>query len=111
MQSRSSVRAVAWRSWAAVLCLLAVFVVSGVQIAHWDTQRLEKHASAQSALASDGLCPICYSVPVGHGAAPASILHVQIVGTPAIETVARQSEGSQPEFHLHIRPPPAHAWS
>lgn len=107
MQSTSIVRGVGWRSWAAGLCLLAVFVVSGVQIAHWDTQHLEKHASVQSALASDGLCPICYSVPVGHGAAPATILAVQIVGTPAVETLARQSEGIQPEFHLHIRPPPA----
>jgi hypothetical protein len=107
MQMTPSVRGSQLRLWSALLCMLAVFVVSGVQVAHWDTQRLAKTATLQSAQTTDGLCPICYSVPVGHGAAPTTITPIQLDGTPTVATVARQSEGIQPEFHLHIRPPPA----
>jgi hypothetical protein len=94
------------RSWFALVCLLAVFVVSGVQVAHWDPAR-SNQASVQTAQASDGLCPICFSVPVGHGAAPTAILPVRIESTIAVAPIAPLSEGTQPEFHLHIRPPPS----
>lgn len=106
MRRTTSARGSQLRVWSALLCMLAVFVVSGVQVAHWDTQRLTKTATLQPGQATDGLCPICYSVPVGHGAAPTAVIPIRLDGTPTVETVARQSEGIQPEFHLHIRPPP-----
>lgn len=106
MQSTLSNRRSLYRSAFALGCMLAVLVMSGVQVAHWDAQRDTQDVSAQSAQASDGLCPICYSVPVGHGAAPASLLPVRIEGTQRVALRARQRAGIQPEFHLHIRPPP-----
>jgi hypothetical protein len=94
------------RSSYALVCLLAVFVVSGVQAAHWDPARSEQ-AAVQTTQADDGLCPICYSVPVGHGAAPAAITAVRIEGTITVALIEAEREGIQPEFHLHIRPPPS----
>ncbi len=95
------------RSSFALLCMLAVLVVSGVQVAHWDGESGASHTLAKTARNNDGLCPICYSVPVGHGAAPAAIVPVRMESSCAIETVASESAGIQPEFHLHIRPPPS----
>ena len=98
----------AWlRSSFVIVCLLAVLIVSGVQVAHWDAERSAGHAFANSVQSNDGLCPICYSVPVGHGAAPAAIVPIRIEGSFAVATIAPESEGIQPEFHLHIRPPPS----
>lgn len=84
-----------------------MFVVSGVQVAHWDSQRNDR--SSQILQRSDGLCPICYSVPVGHGAAPAVFMPVAIEASIAVVAIAPESKGTQPEFHLHIRPPPISA--
>lgn len=96
------------RPWLALLLVSAVFVVGGVQVAHWDsTHSYGDHQVVQGAQSSDGLCPICYSVPVGHGAAPAVFVPIAVQITPRHATVAVQSEGIQPEFHLYIRPPPA----
>jgi len=91
----------------AVLLALAVFAVAGIQITHWDNERNIGQAVSKLAQNADGLCPICYSVPVGHGAAPATFVPIRLEGRTQVFTAAAQSEGIQPEFHLHIRPPPA----
>lgn len=103
MQSASPIR-----RWLVFLLATAVFVVGGAQVAHWDsTHAYGKHTVEQGAQSTDGLCPICYSVPVGHGAAPAVFLPVGVQTTLHDVALAAQDEGVQPEFHLHIRPPPA----
>jgi hypothetical protein len=109
MQIWSLTRRGWWHSCFALVCILAVSIVSGVQVAHWDAERAPGHSLASSVQTSDGLCPICYSVPVGHGAAPAPFQLFHFEGTFAVTAVAPASEGIQPEFHLHIRPPPVAA--
>ena len=93
----------------ALVLALAVFTVAGVQIAHWDNERTVGQGISKIAQNADGLCPICYSVPVGHGAAPASFVPVRLEGHAHVVLVHAESEGIQPDFHLHIRPPPVAA--
>lgn len=87
--------------------MLAVFIVGGLQVAHWDPAPNPVHACTRVAQGNDGLCPICYSVPVGHGAAPVAIdpvcLHEMIADAPTAPTAT----GIEPEFRLQIRPPPS----
>ncbi len=104
MQSVSAIR----RCLALILAL-AVFTVAGVQIAHWDNERNVGQGGFKLAQNADGLCPICYSVPVGHGAAPAIFVPVRLESHTQVVTVRAKSEGIQPEFHLYIRPPPISA--
>ena len=101
MQSVSPIRRLV-----ALALVVAVFTVAGVQIAHWDGERSAGAVASKIAQNADGLCPICYSVPVGHGAAPASFVPVRLEGHTRVFVVAPESEGIQPAFHLHIRPPP-----
>ncbi len=107
MQSSWFSHGVRWRRCFALVCLLAVVVVSGVQAAHWDKLSTDTSSSLTSLQNNDGLCPICFSVPVGHGFAPAAMLPIRVEGSFAVISLVPTSEGIQPEFHLHIRPPPA----
>jgi hypothetical protein len=104
MQNVSTVR----RSLTLVL-VLAIFTVAGLQIAHWDSERSFGSVAVKVTQNSDGLCPICYSVPVGHGAAPTVFVPVRLEGQLRIRAILAESAGIQPEFHLHIRPPPSAA--
>ncbi len=106
MQSTFTDRRWSLRSCVVLTCLIAVLVLSTVQVAHWCGDRTLQ-ASVHSAQAGDGLCPICYSVPVGHGAAPAAMAPICIEASITPPPVAAELHGAQPEFHLHNRPPPA----
>lgn len=101
------IRELGWRRWFALVCLFAVVIVGGVQAAHWDTQRAVDRTCVTTLLNNDGLCPICFSVPVGHGAAPAAMVPIRVESSVAVAPLVATREGIQPEFHLHIRPPPA----
>ncbi|ABF40418.1 hypothetical protein Acid345_1416 [Candidatus Koribacter versatilis Ellin345] len=102
MQSGSS-----FRRCLALILALAVFTLAGIQIAHWDNERNVGQAGFRISQNADGLCPICSSTPVGHGAAPTTSAPVCFEGQAQVFSVAALSDGIQPDFHLHIRPPPA----
>lgn len=96
------------RSCLVLTLLLAVMIISAVQVAHWCGHD-GTHTIAGTAQASEGICPVCYSVPVSHGMAPAA-LNLFCQSEQVAESITPpQQQGIQPEFHLHTRPPPTAA--
>lgn len=96
------------RSCLVLTLLVAVLIVSAVQVAHWCGHE-GVAAIAQVAPSSDSLCPICYSVPVSHAMTMQALDMFYLDESVAELAQPPEQQGTQPEFHLHTRPPPTAA--